>query len=245
MKHNYIFKAGILIALFVFLAGTPNKVYADVQENIVTTEDGYTDKQGDNVSGETDTDEIENLEKTEKINDEESIVDEKKSENKEKIENSEKTENEETNATQNGRNFDWPVAVIAVLLTALCVMGFMRARKDRKNLQHFRELLEDFDREYDKYKRNYAYCVEEILKKENDDLEKGNVWKNVMRKDIAEVYIKMSEIKKQRDCFSVKNMRTGGKSIKSDMKSMKELYKSVQQYGNRLERYLFKMREKD
>ena len=62
MKHNFIFKAAILIALLVFLAGTPYKVYADVQENIVTTEDGYADKQNDNVSGETDTNEIDNLE---------------------------------------------------------------------------------------------------------------------------------------------------------------------------------------
>ena len=43
MKHNFIFKAAILIALLVFLAGTPYKVYADVQENIITTEDGYAD----------------------------------------------------------------------------------------------------------------------------------------------------------------------------------------------------------
>ena len=165
MKHNFIFKAAILIALLVFLAGTPYKVYADVQENIVTTEDGYADKQNDNVSGETDTNEIDNLETPEKIDSEENTVDEKKTEKEDKV----TTEN----ATENWRNLNWPIAVIAVLLTVL------------------------------------------------------------------------SEIKKQRDCFSVKNMRTGGKSIKSDMRSMKDLYKSVQQYGKRLERYLFNMRAKD
>ena len=237
MKHNFIFKAAILIALLVFLAGTPYKVYADVQENIVTTEDGYADKQNDNVSGETDTNEIDNLETPEKIDSEENTADEKKTEKEDKV----TTEN----ATENWRNLNWPIAVIAVLLTVLCVIGIMRAYKDKKNSQYFRELLENFDREYDKYKRNYAYCVEEILKKENDYSEKERAGIHAMRKDIAEVYIKMSEIKKQRDCFSVKNMRTGGKSIKSDMRSMKDLYKSVQQYGKRLERYLFNMRAKD
>ena len=159
MKHNFIFKAAILIALLVFLAGTPYKVYADVQENIVTTEDGYADKQNDNVSGETDTNEIDNLETPEKIDSEENTVDEKKTEKEDKV----TTEN----ATENWRNLNWPIAVIAVLLTVLCVIGIMRAYKDKKNSQYFRELLENFDREYDKYKRNYAYCVEEILKKEN------------------------------------------------------------------------------
>lgn len=136
----------------------------------------------------------------------------------------------------------WKIGMFALFILAR-VIGAMMYRRKSCNRDILLGLLVEFDKQYDEYKRYYAYCVEEFAKIEK----KGNFQKKntvlSIREDMKEVYNKVIEMKKQRNRLVLSDRMMNKKALKTKIDTMKYLCKNEVQYQKRLERYLKELRE--
>ena len=135
------------------------------------------------------------------------------------------------------------VAIIPALLLLAGITGAMVYNKRTYNRNALLGSLDEFDMQYEDYRRYYAYCVEEYLKIERNGTEKSKNSALAIREDMKDIYDKMLEIKKKRELIVPGRGMENKKFVKSSINKMKTLCRSEDQYQKRLERYLNILRE--
>lgn len=124
-----------------------------------------------------------------------------------------------------------PIALPAIVLLVLIIICLVRTLRKRGTIASYSNLIADYDRMYDTFKRYYAYCTEQIHKAEK--LNFPHVHNNIMdaKEEILCIYNKLTEDKREFDAIKEVNNQ-------DSVKKMNILYRRGIQDVTQLEKLL-------